>query len=456
MIALVVAIIVALYLSKSISTPLSDLADTAVRISNGELDLTVELEREDEIGALAQAFNNMTTRLRHLIRSLEERVADRTKILQRRALQLETSTQVSREITSILDIDELLDRVVSLTVNTFGYYYVAIFLVDEQFNTLVFRSGSGEVETPLSVRENPFLIGPGSLNGEAACRNEIIVVNDVKNDPRYRYEKKIPDTNSELVVPLRVGDRVIGTLDVQSKEMEAFHQDDIKIIQGLGDQVAIAIENARLYAKTRALAVLEERNRLARDLHDSVSQSLYGLVAFSGAGRDLIDANKIEPVREYLERIENTSQQALNEMRILLFELRPPTLEQEGLTNALYHRLSAVEERLGVETILQIDESVHLVEKIEVVIYRIAQEALNNVLKHSKATQVSVRLDYIDRRIELEIKDNGIGFDINELETGGIGLEVMRERTKDIGGTLNILSEPGNGTSVLLQINKSC
>jgi nitrate/nitrite-specific signal transduction histidine kinase len=457
-VAVLIAAVVSVYLARSISIPVSSLAQTAARVSNGEFNLAVPVAREDEIGALAQAFNSMTARLRDLIGGLEQQVAERTRVLRRRALQLETSIQVSREITSILDVDELLNRVVTLIAGTFGYYHVGIYLADRETNRLVFRSGGGEVESPQRRQNGPLELefGPGSLNGEAAQRSEAIAVNNVQGDPRFLSDQKLPETRSELVVPLRVGGQVIGTLDVQSKEQDTFGEDDIHILQGLGDQVAVAIENARLYHRSRALALVEERNRLARDLHDSVTQSLYGLVAFAGAGRDLIAAGESEPVESYLTRIEETAQQALNEMRLLLYELRPPTLEEEGLVAALRQRLDAVEGRVGIETSLMVDDTISLPDSVAEAFYRIAQEALNNALKHSDASSVRVELRRNGEWVEMAVTDDGVGFDVEAASgAGGIGLLGMQERARGIDGSLTIDSAPGQGTTLALRIGRT-
>jgi nitrate/nitrite-specific signal transduction histidine kinase len=457
-VAVLMATVVSAYLARSISVPVSNLAQTAVRVSNGEFDLAVPVVRGDEIGALAQAFNSMTARLRDLIGDLEQRVAERTRALHRRALQLETSIQVSREITSILDIDELLNRVVTLIARTFGYYHVGIYLADRETNRLIFRAGGGEVDRPQGGQSGPLelALGPGSLNGEAAQRNEIVALNDVQGDPRFRADRMLPETRSELVVPLRVGGQVIGTLDVQSKESDTFGEDDIHIMQGLSDQVAVAIDNARLYARSRALALVEERNRLARDLHDSVTQSLYGLVAFAGAGRDLIAEGESEPVECYLARMEETAQQALNEMRLLLYELRPPTLEEEGLVAALRERLDAVEARVGVETYLEADETISLPEGVAEAFYRITQEALNNALKHSSATSVRVGLRRNGAWVELSVVDDGVGFDVETAsEAGGIGILGMQERAREMDGSLTIHSTPGQGTTLTLLVGRT-
>ena len=440
-----------LVITRGITAPLVGLVQTATRIAAGDLDQEARVEREDEVGVLARAFNSMTTQLRDLISNLEERVRERTSALRRRALQLETSAQVSREITSILNIDELLTRVVELIRDAFGYYHVFIFLVDKETNHLALRASSGEKRLQFQTLE----IGGGSLNGEAAQRAEAVLVNDVEQHSHFLADGSLPDTRSELVVPLRVGGQVIGTMDVQSAEVNAFDPEDVLVIQSLGDQVAVAIENARLYDRSRELAVMQERNRLARELHDSMTQSLYSLVLFAGAGRKAVETGRLERVERHLVRAEQSAQQALKEMRLLVFELRPPALEEEGLAGALRQRLDAVEDRVGVETHLSVEGTVELPAFLEEGLYRIAQEALNNALKHAAATSVTVRVRADEQWVTLEVADDGVGFAPEAAgEMGRLGLASMRERAEGLSGSLSIASASGQGTQVKVTVKR--
>lgn len=453
--AAVLASVIGLSLSRSIILPLDSLSQTARRITQGEYDLAAPIDGDDEIGMLAQAFNTMTARLQELISSLDQRVRDRTQMLRQRALQLETSAQVGREITTILALDDLLNRVVNLIAEAFGYYHVGIYLLDPQSNQLLFQTGGGKVAKPDPAINPQLEVGPGSLNGEAAARNEAILVNDISKNHNFLAEEWLPETLSELIVPLRFGKRVIGTLDIQCARKNAFSTDDVRIIQALGDQVAVAIENARLYARTRSLAIMEERNRIARELHDAITQSLYGLVAFAGGGREMIRRGNLKSIEEQFTRIEQVAQQTLKEMRLLLFELRPPILAQEGLAGALRERLEIVEKRAGISTHLQFDEAIDLFPEVEQGLYRITQEALNNALKHASATSITVVLRRQKDWIELEVVDDGIGFDVQRVWSApGLGLTGMRERAEEMGGAIVIESLPGEGTSIIVRVRK--
>jgi signal transduction histidine kinase len=206
------------------------------------------------------------------------------------------------------------------------------------------------------------------------------------------------------------------------------------------------------------LAVLEERNRLARELHDSITQSLHSATLMAEAGQRLASSGDIEQVRRYLIRLGEISQQALREMRLLVYELRPLALLDVGLVGALQQRLDAVERRAGVEVRFSCDDEIEIPEVIEEELYRVAMEALNNSLHHANPTSVKVTLRKKPNReipcIELSIIDNGVGFDPADKENQeGFGLTGMRERIEKLGGELEILSAPGEGTQIIACVN---
>ncbi|MEE8466477.1 MAG: PAS domain S-box protein [Dehalococcoidia bacterium] len=202
----------------------------------------------------------------------------------------------------------------------------------------------------------------------------------------------------------------------------------------------------------RELAVVEERNRLARELHDSIVQSLYTMTLFAEAGIRNASAGDPEKVVQYIERIGETSQQVLKEMRLLVFELRPLALENQGIVGAISQRLDAVERRAGVEAHLLFDEPLALPARLEEELYRVAQEALNNSMKHAAATHLLVRISAHDGSVEIDIEDDGIGFDLGLVnQSGGMGLRNMRERLDKLGGSFTIVSSPGEGTNLHVQ-----
>ncbi|MFN8635758.1 MAG: sensor histidine kinase [Chloroflexota bacterium] len=217
-------------------------------------------------------------------------------------------------------------------------------------------------------------------------------------------------------------------------------------------QERLVAENAQLHERARQAAVLEERQRLSRELHDSVTQSLYGISLQAEAASRALTAGDVDPAAANLQEIRETTQEALGEMRLLLFELRPPLLEERGLLGALESRLRAVEARAGLTTALRGDGAARLPPEVEQELYRLAQEALNNVLKHAHARHVGVELDITQERAVLEVADDGVGFEAALHGGGGFGLPGMRERAARLGGTLQVESAPGAGTRVRVEV----
>lgn len=207
-------------------------------------------------------------------------------------------------------------------------------------------------------------------------------------------------------------------------------------------------------AHAEELAVLQERNRLARELHDSVTQSLYSLTLLAEAGQRMIKARDLQQIEGNQARLGEIAQQALQEMRLLVYELRPLALKNVGLIGALNQRLEAVERRSGVEARLEVDGEFACSETLEEELYRIAQEALNNALKHARASEVKVHIRCDKSSVALEVVDNGSGFDLSEAgDKGGMGLTSMSERAAKIGGTLTLQSSPGQGTRVRVEVD---
>ena len=257
---------------------------------------------------------------------------------------------------------------------------------------------------------------------------------------------------SLLVVPLKVDTKVIGILNILNKPGE-LTQEDLRVIELFADQAAIIIEHVRLQHQAEQLAVIEERQRLARELHDSVTQALYSVTLYADAARMAFSAEKWDALERNLQEVRNMAREAMYDMRLLVFELRPFMLEMEGLVSALRARLAAVEGRSGLKTDVFVEEERRLPIVIEEQLYRIAQEGLNNVVKHAGATQVQIRLKYEANTISLDIIDDGKGFEPEAAHrSGGFGLQGIMERVQQLKGTLNIESAPSRGTHLIARI----
>jgi signal transduction histidine kinase len=371
----------------------------------------------------------------------------------RRAEQFRVIGEVGRQITSILDIDELLREITRFVAHAFGYYIVHIGLIEE--GGLVFRGRAA------GDRPHPYdFISPVRLELDAqgittwvASHGEPLMVPDVSQDSRYLSVRGMPEIRSELALPVRGRGELIGVLDIESDRLNAFEEDDIAILQSLANQAGIAIQNAKLYEQARQFAVLEERQRLARELHDSVTQEIYGVTMFAEAAGRLLAQGDEAQAADHLRDLQASAQEALAEMRLLIYELRPPVLEQVGLEGALRARLEAVEGRSGLVTNFTAEGKFDLEREVQENLYSIAREALNNSLKHAYASSLKVKLVAGDSTVRLEISDDGIGFDTNgDRNEGGLGIRGMEERAEQIGARLSINSRSGEGTSIVVEV----
>jgi signal transduction histidine kinase len=279
---------------------------------------------------------------------------------------------------------------------------------------------------------------------------------DMHQHPRFRgwWPRGHPDMRSFLGVPIVAREEVIGAFYLTEKVGAAdFSDTDQELIELLAAHASIAITNARLNDRSRELSTLSERNRLALELHDAVSQRLFSLVLTAEAAGELLDRDR-NAAREQVEKLKLLAQQALDELRSLIFELRPPDLERDGLCGALRKHVEVLR-RLqpgAGEIDLDVDAEIEPDPARDRELLRIAQEALQNALRHAQAQHVNVRLTQRNGHLLLEVADDGVGFDPDapELRSHRLGLTSMEERAERIGARLQIESERGRGTAVRL------
>jgi signal transduction histidine kinase len=280
---------------------------------------------------------------------------------------------------------------------------------------------------------------------------------DIHDDTRFRgwWPRTHPDMRSFLGVPIVSRTGVIGAFYLTEKEAAPdFSAADQRLIEMLAAHAAIAIENARLYEQSRELSIAEERNRLARELHDSVTQKLFSLVLSAEAASTLLDRDGAG-ARAELERLQELAREAMDELRTLVFELRPPAVDSEGLATALRKHVDVLRRAYRREIGLELIGTPSGAPRVERDVLRIAQEALQNALRHAGAERVELRLDARNGQLVMSVIDDGIGFDpaAPELRSRRLGLTSMEERAEAIGGTLSIESAPGAGTTVRLEVS---
>ena len=282
---------------------------------------------------------------------------------------------------------------------------------------------------------------------------QAVMIEDIKNDPRVPPSLQELDLECLLLLPLQVSEesRTVGFMFLGRREKPFFSQDEIVRLTIISDQIAILIDSDR---RRKMAITLSERERILRDLHDSVSQKLYGLVTLTEAAQAALEAGTQINPSQILARIGDNARQAVKEMRLFLYQMQPIDLEKEGLISVLHHRLAAVEGRADIKARLLSDENICLSKDKEIALYYIAQEALNNVLRHAHANSVLVTIKQGKRNVILRIQDDGAGFDPRTVDRGGMGLRNMKERALQIDGKLNILSKPGQGTKIVITVGK--
>jgi signal transduction histidine kinase len=273
---------------------------------------------------------------------------------------------------------------------------------------------------------------------------------DIRKDPRFEgWPSAHPEMSGFLGVPVQNGPEVLGIIFAANKSSgAAFTERDTELLSLFAAHAAIALTNARLYERSRELSVLQERGRLARELHDAVSQRLFSIRAHARAASVLVSQDASRAATE-ISAIAEISAQAHAELRAVVDGLAP--LELDGLASSLRRYASLASRAHGIPVRVSAEEVTGLDEKVEAAAFRIAQEALHNALRHSGASAVEVSLSRTPRRLTLTVSDDGTGFD-PALASGGLGLASMRERAAFVGGVLRVRSAPGKGTEIRLAV----
>jgi nitrate/nitrite-specific signal transduction histidine kinase len=430
--------------------PIQRLIGAAQEVARGNFGQSIAAQTGDEIEELAHQFNLMSAQLQESYTHLEQRVADRTR-------ELATLNTVASVVSRSLELDEILASALKTALEALELEAGAIYVKDTETHHLrpACHQGLSEAFDHVAAQD------AFALSARAAQRGEPVIINDLFQTmgapppaPALAAQGEAETGYRSLAsIPLVAKGQVEGVLTLASLQPSRFGQGDIDLLLSIGGQIGVAVENGRLYRQAQQLAVVEERQRLARELHDSVTQSLYGAVLYAKAAAGQLTLGQFDTVAEQLAVLQDTTQEALAEMRLLIYELRPPVLEKVGLVAALQARLQAVEGRAGLKTEFKVDGVDHLPHATEEGLYRIAQEALNNALKHARAHRIGVYLRQNGDALALEIADDGVGFEpVQASAQGGMGLSAMGERIAQLGGRLKVESNPGQGTRVLVEL----
>ncbi|MDQ3706858.1 MAG: histidine kinase [Chloroflexota bacterium] len=386
----------------------------------------------------------LNARLQDQVKLLEEQ----RRQLERRVREVTALVRSSALITSTLNLDQVLSLILEQLAEVVSYDRASIQMLFGTKLRIIAAEGFNEPSQVIgaSFDSNENALTRRLLNGEAP-----IVLQNVRDEPSFITDDGDP-TRSWIGVPLMVRNEVIGALALDKHEPGFYDEEDGQTVLAFANQAAIALENAKLYDRSQEQYILQERNRLARELHDSLSQALFSMVLNAEAANLFFDAQP-EKARKQIQVLYETANAALKEMRTLIFELRPANLEQEGLAAVLTKHAKMVSERHGLNVRVDVVGQRRMPLPIEKALFRIAQEALNNVVKHAQATQVVITLSTQDSLAKMSVEDNGVGLGTFTQRPNSLGLTSMRERAEQLGGTFEIgPAQGGQGTRVRVTV----
>jgi PAS domain S-box-containing protein len=369
--------------------------------------------------------------------------------LEQRNRDLGLLNQLGHELSATRDTGQVIEKVLRVIPTLIASDGGLVWLRDEEHSGWL-ACKAALVDGSLLFPEGLYLCPGEGIVGWVAQHGESIIIPRVQEDARFSPVVGVQlgfQVHSLLVVPLRVRDQVIGALSVINKSDGDFEAQDTARMETLAASAAIAIENARLQEHAEQAAVAAERSRLARDLHDAVSQTLFSASIIAESLPRLWEREP-DTVWQGLDQLRQLTRGALAEMRALLLELRPTALAKAELSDLLRQLADVIATRAGATVSLKIEGAESFPLEVKIALYRIAQEALNNIVKHARATQVGVRLSSQPGQVELVIRDDGCGFDPDQIFPGHLGLGILRERVEKIGATVSLISQVGQGTEV--------
>jgi PAS domain S-box-containing protein len=401
--------------------------------------------------AVISSFSDISERM-NAFHLMEQHVQERTR-------QLSALLEVSRTVASTLEIDPLLNIILQQLKNVIEYTGAAIVTLEGDEFVIQEYQGPLQKEVVTRLRSST---SQDTGYARVAEQKKPVIIDDIwQEDPwlqrmqteagpelRAAYQQ----IHSWMGIPLIVHKRLIGVLRLDHYQPGYYTEAHARLLMAFANQAAVAIENANLYKQAQKVAALEERQRLARELHDSVSQSLYGIALGARTARAILGRDP-KQATESMEYCLSLAESGLAEMRALIFELRPESLELEGLVIALEKTAAAKRARHAIEVDLRLAKEPDIPLNLKEVLYRIALEAMQNTTKHARATRISIHLGQVEGEWVLEIKDNGRGFDPSVAYPGHLGLRSMRERAKQAGCSLDFESRPGFGTVIRVKTN---
>lgn len=494
-ISLLMAGVVSLFIvfaANQFSKPIIDITEAAEKIAGGDLSVQAKVTSNDEIGTLGTAFNSMTRQLKDLVDTLENRVRERTRqlaaqneALQFRSRQLQTVADVARSIVSTREVDNLLDLVTRLVSDRFGFYHAGIFLLDETGEYAVLRAANSPGGKRMLERQHKLRVGQVGIVGYVTGTGEPRIATDVGEDAVFFNNPDLPETRSEMALPLKLGDAIIGALDVQSKQSDAFTEDDIALFTTLADQISVAIENANAYEiSQQTVEEMKELDRVKSQFLANMSHELRtplnSVIGFSRVILKGIDGPINDTQEQDITAIYNSGMHLLGMINEILdlskieagkMELQ---IDDVNLNEVVKSSLSTAEGLIKdkpIELVTNVQPDLPMVKGDELRINQVLTNLIANAIKFTEKGRITIEAslhsnDQSKNEVLVTVTDTGIGIapeDQNKLfqrfsqvddsptrRTGGtgLGLSICRSLIELHGGRIGLLSsEVGKGST---------
>jgi len=381
---------------------------------------------------------------------------DEQKDLERRNHELSVLNAIARELNRSVDLSEALEFTLSQVAELLGLRTGWIWLMNESSSTPYLAASQN---LPPALANDP-----RRMDGAGYCycldtykKGDLSGAANVNVLTCSRLKGLVDGTGGlryHASIPLYAGDEKLGVMNVASPDWRSLSSEDLQLLYTIGDLLSIAVERARLFARSTQLGAVEERNRLAREIHDTIAQGLTATTLQLESADALLDTgSSTERAREPLRRALSLTQSNLEEARRSVLDLRAAPLEGRSLSEGLQALVNGWETETGVPVRFQaVNGSRPLPPRVEVALYRICQEALTNVARHAEARRVTVRLVATPEQVQLTIEDDGLGFDASDTAEDRHGLVGMNERARMLGGALDLSTSPGAGTRVRVTV----
>jgi len=386
---------------------------------------------------------------RELQAQIEENIRTRTLEQEQRVLT-EALRDTIATMSSTLDLSKVLDQILDTIGRVTPYDGANVLFVESDLVHVVRQRGYVEKE-----KEEAWLSQRIPLTKLAALQQLMdvgkpLAIPDTSTSSMWIGFPGLDWIRSNVVVPIRLKDKILGFLSLDSATPGFFTQAHAERLQTFADQAAIAIQNARLYDRAKRAAILAERNRLSNELHDTISQTLWSISLITERLPALWDINQVEAERS-LTTLDELARSALAEMRALLLELRPSELTDAKLGDLIHQLTRIITSRTGLVFTITLEAQESVPPDVHIILYRIIQSAINNIVLHAWATHVEIYFSSLAGHVSFTIQDDGRGFDPERIAPGHLGLSIMHDRIESIGGTIETISQKGHGT--LIKVN---